>query len=238
MRSYNDSFVPFWITCMTQDELKQAVGQAAVDYIQPKLELDSIVGVGTGSTANCFIDALAKIKHLFDGAVASSDATAERLKGHGIPVYDLNTVDQLSVYVDGADESDHQLCLIKGGGAALTREKIVAACADEFICIADDSKLVDTMGQFPLPVEVIPMARSYVARELVKLGGSPEYRQGVVTDNGNHILDVHGLAITDPVALESSINAVVGVVTNGLFAARRADVLLLGTSEGVVSKTL
>lgn len=238
MRSYNDSFVPFWITCMTQDELKQAVGQAAVDYIQPKLELDSIVGVGTGSTANCFIDALAKIKHLFDGAVASSDATAERLKGHGIPVYDLNTVDQLSVYVDGADESDHQLCLIKGGGAALTREKIVAACADEFICIADDSKLVDTMGQFPLPVEVIPMARSYVARELVKLGGSPEYRQGVVTDNGNHILDVHGLAITDPVALESSINAIVGVVTNGLFAARRADVLLLGTSEGVVSKTL
>jgi ribose 5-phosphate isomerase A len=223
---------------MTQDELKQAVGQAAVDYIQPKLELDSIVGVGTGSTANCFIDALAKIKHLFDGAVASSDATAERLKGHGIPVYDLNTVDQLSVYVDGADESDHQLCLIKGGGAALTREKIVAACADEFICIADDSKLVDTMGQFPLPVEVIPMARSYVARELVKLGGSPEYRQGVVTDNGNHILDVHGLAITDPVALESSINAIVGVVTNGLFAARRADVLLLGTSEGVVSKTL
>ena len=238
MRSYNDSFVPFWITCMRQDELKQAVGQAAVDYIQPKLELDSIVGVGTGSTANCFIDALAKIKHLFDGAVASSDATAERLKGHGIPVYDLNTVDQLSVYVDGADESDHQLCLIKGGGAALTREKIVAACADEFICIADDSKLVDTMGQFPLPVEVIPMARSYVARELVKLGGSPEYRQGVVTDNGNHILDVHGLAITDPVALESSINAIVGVVTNGLFAARRADVLLLGTSEGVVSKTL
>jgi ribose 5-phosphate isomerase A len=223
---------------MTQDELKQAVGQAAVDYIQPKLELDSIVGVGTGSTANCFIDALAKIKHLFDGAVASSDATAERLKGHGIPVYDLNTVDQLSVYVDGADESDHQLCLIKGGGAALTREKIVAACADEFICIADDSKLVDTMGQFPLPVEVIPMARSYVARELVKLGGSPEYRQGVVTDNGNHILDVNGLAITDPVALESSINAIVGVVTNGLFAARRADVLLLGTSEGVVSKTL
>lgn len=223
---------------MTQDELKQAVGQAAVDYIQPKLELDSIMGVGTGSTANCFIDALAKIKHLFDGAVASSDATAERLKGHGIPVYDLNTVDQLSVYVDGADESDHQLCLIKGGGAALTREKIVAACADEFICIADDSKLVDTMGQFPLPVEVIPMARSYVARELVKLGGSPEYRQGVVTDNGNHILDVHGLAITDPVALESSINAIVGVVTNGLFAARRADVLLLGTSEGVVSKTL
>lgn len=222
---------------MTQDELKQAVGQAAADYIQPKLELDSIVGVGTGSTANCFIDALAKIKHLFDGAVASSDATAERLKGHGIPVYDLNTVDGMSVYIDGADESDHQLCLIKGGGAALTREKIVAACADEFVCIADESKLVDTMGAFPLPVEVIPMARSHVARELVKLGGSPEYRQGVVTDNGNHILDVHGLSITKPVELEAQINAIVGVVTNGLFAARPADLLLLGTSEGVVSKT-
>lgn len=218
---------------MTQDELKQAVGQAAVDYIQPKLELESIVGVGTGSTANCFIDALANIKHLFDGAVASSDATAERLKSHGIPVYDLNTVDGLSVYVDGADEADAQLCLIKGGGAALTREKIVAACADEFICIADDSKLVDALGQFPLPVEVIPMSRSYVARELVKLGGSPEYRQGVVTDNGNQILDVHGLKITDPVALEASINAIVGVVTNGLFAARGANVLLLGTAQGV-----
>lgn len=223
---------------MTQDELKQAVGQAAVDYIQPKLELDSIVGVGTGSTANCFIDSLAAIKHLFDGAVASSDATAERLKSHGIPVYDLNMVDCLSVYVDGADESDHQLCLIKGGGAALTREKIVAACADEFICIADDSKLVGTLGQFPLPVEVIPMARSYVARELVKLGGSPEHRQGVVTDNGNHILDVHGLSIADPIAFEASVNSIVGVVTNGLFAARRADVLLLGTSEGVTKKTL
>ena len=223
---------------MTQDELKQAVGQAAVDYIKPKLELDSIVGVGTGSTANCFIDALAEIKHLFDGAVASSDATAERLKSHGIPVYDLNTVDQLSVYVDGADESDHQLCLIKGGGAALTREKIVAACADEFICIADNSKLVNTLGQFPLPVEVIPMARSYVARELVKLGGSPEHRQGVITDNGNHILDVHGLSIINPVEFEASVNSIVGVVTNGLFAARRADVLLLGTSEGVTKTTL
>jgi ribose 5-phosphate isomerase A len=218
---------------MTQDELKQAVGQAAVDYIKPKLELESIVGVGTGSTANCFIDSLATIKHLFDGAVASSDATAERLKSHGIPVYDLNAVDKLSVYVDGADESDKGLCLIKGGGAALTREKIVAACADEFVCIADESKLVGTLGQFPLPVEVIPMARSYVARELVKLGGSPEYRQGVVTDNGNHILDVYGLAISEPVAMESQINAIVGVVTNGLFAARGADVLLLGTAEGV-----
>jgi ribose 5-phosphate isomerase A len=218
---------------MTQDELKQAVGRAAVEYIQPKLELSSIVGVGTGSTANCFIDSLASIKHLFDGAVASSDATALRLKSHGIPVYDLNVVDGLVVYVDGADESDEQLCLIKGGGAALTREKIVAACAEEFVCIADDSKLVKLMGAFPLPVEVIPMARSYVARELVKLGGSPEHRQGVVTDNGNHILDVHGLVIHDPVGLEEKINQIVGVVTNGLFAARRADVLLLGTKEGV-----
>lgn len=218
---------------MTQDELKQVVGQAAVDYIQPKLELTSIVGVGTGSTANCFIDSLAKIKHMFDGAVASSDATAERLKGHGIPVYDLNSVDQLVVYVDGADESDNNLCLIKGGGAALTREKIVAACADEFVCIADESKLVDVLGAFPLPIEVIPMARSYVGREIVKLGGSPEYRQGVVTDNGNVIIDVHQLAIHNPVELEQKINQIVGVVTNGLFAARSADVLLLGTSDGV-----
>jgi ribose 5-phosphate isomerase A len=222
---------------MTQDELKQAVGQAAADYIQPKLTLNCIVGVGTGSTANYFIESLAKIKTLFDGAVASSNATAERLKSHGIPVYDLNTVAQLSVYIDGADESDHQLCLIKGGGAALTREKIVAACADEFVCIADESKLVDTLGVFPLPVEVIPMARSYVTRELVKLGGNPEYRQGVITDNGNHILDVHDLSIKDPVSLEAHINAIVGVVSNGLFAARKADILLLGTANGVVSKT-
>lgn len=218
---------------MTQDELKQAVGLAAVEYIQPKLELDSIVGVGTGSTANCFIDSLATIKHLFDGAVASSEATAERLKSHNIPVYDLNVIDKLSVYVDGADEADNQLSLIKGGGGALTREKIVAACADEFVCIADGSKLVDVMGVFPLPVEVIPMARSYVARELMALGGSPEYRQDVITDNGNQILDVHGLSITDPVALEARINAIVGVVSNGLFAARGADLLLLGTAEGV-----
>lgn len=223
---------------MTQDELKQAVGQAAVNYIHPKLELNSIVGVGTGSTANCFIDELARIKHLFDGAVASSDATAERLTSHGIPVYDLNSVNALVVYVDGADESDQQLCLIKGGGAALTREKIVAACADEFICIADESKLVDVLGDFPLPVEVIPMARAHVARELLKLGGSPEHRQGVVTDNGNSILDLRGLSIKDPVAVEASINAIVGVVTNGLFAARPADILLLGTSRGVIKKAL
>ncbi|MGS2718554.1 ribose-5-phosphate isomerase RpiA [Eionea flava] len=218
---------------MTQDELKQAVGQAAVDYIKPKLDMSSIIGVGTGSTANCFIDALAEIKHLFDGAVASSEATADRLKAHGIPVYDLNSVDSLVVYVDGADEADNNLCLIKGGGAALTREKIVAACADEFVCIADESKRVNVLGEFPLPVEVIPMARSYVARELVKLGGSPEYRHGVVTDNGNIILDVHRFSIPQPIEMEKAINQIVGVVTNGLFADRAADVLLLGTESGV-----
>ena len=218
---------------MTQDELKQAVAQAAIDYIRPKLAPSSIVGVGTGSTANFFIDALAELKGHFDGAVASSEASAERLKAQGIPVYDLNTVDGMVVYVDGADEADENLCLIKGGGAALTREKIVAAGAEEFVCIADGSKWVDTLGRFPLPVEVIPMARSYVARQLVLLGGDPEYRAGVITDNGNEILDVHNLTITDPVALETDINQIVGVVTNGLFACRPADVLLLGKEEGV-----
>ncbi|WP_312936726.1 ribose-5-phosphate isomerase RpiA [Pseudomonas sp.] len=218
---------------MTQDQLKQAVAQAAVDLILPKLDRNSVVGVGTGSTANCFIDALAQHKGAFDGAVASSEATAARLKNHGIAVYELNSVDALEFYVDGADESDQHLNLIKGGGAALTREKIVAAVARQFICIADASKLVAVLGAFPLPVEVIPMARSHVARELVKLGGDPVYREGVVTDNGNLILDVHNLQITDPRLLESQINAIVGVVTNGLFAARPADVLLLGTAEGV-----
>lgn len=218
---------------MTQDELKQAVGQAAVDYIKPHLEDDSIIGVGTGSTANCFIDALAEIKHTFDGAVASSDATAERLKGHGIPVYDLNEAGTLEFYIDGADETNDHLQLIKGGGAALTREKIVAACSKQFVCIADDSKWVDILGTFPLPVEVIPMARSYVAREIVALGGDPVYRQGVVTDNGNVILDVHNLKIQSATELEERLNAIVGVVTNGLFACRPADVLLMGTSEGV-----
>ena len=221
---------------MNQDQLKQAVGQAAVDYIQPHLEEDSIIGVGTGSTANCFIDALAKVKHLFDGAVASSDATAQRLKDHGIPVYDLNGVGGLEYYIDGADEINDHLQAIKGGGAALTREKIVAACSKEFICIADDSKLVPILGTFPLPVEVIPMARSYVARELVALGGDPVYRQGVLTDNGNVILDVHNLKIESATKLEERINAIVGVVTNGLFACRPADVFLMGTSDGV--KTL
>ncbi len=218
---------------MNQDQLKQAVAQAAIDLIHPRLDSNSIVGVGTGSTANYFIDALAKIRHDFDGAVASSEATAARLKSHGIPVYDLNNVFEMEFYVDGADETDAHLQLIKGGGAALTREKIVAAVAKTFVCIADQSKLVERLGAFPLPVEVVPMARSHVARELVKLGGDPMYREGVLTDNGNIILDVYNLMIGDAVALEQRINNIVGVVTNGLFAARSADVLLLGTKDGV-----
>lgn len=218
---------------MTQDELKQAVARAAVDYISPKLRADDIIGVGTGSTANFFIDYLATIKDSFAGAVASSDASAARLQKHGIEVFDLNSVHQLAVYVDGADESNAQLELIKGGGAALTREKIVVATAKEFVCIADESKWVDVLGTFPLPVEVIPMARSYVARELVKLGGDPVYRAGVITDNGNVILDVHHLNITNPKETETAINQITGVVTNGLFARRGADVLLLGTKNGV-----
>ncbi|MCM2320218.1 MAG: ribose-5-phosphate isomerase RpiA [Pseudomonas sp.] len=222
---------------MNQDQLKQAVAQAAVDHIHPRLESRSIIGVGTGSTANCFIDALAKIRQDFDGAVASSEATAARLKSHGIPVYDLNSVAELEFYVDGADETNANLELIKGGGGALTREKIVAAVAKTFICIADGSKLVERLGAYPLPVEVVPMARSHVARELVKLGGDPVYREGFVTDNGNLILDVHNLLIGDAVALEQQINNIVGVVTNGLFAARPADLLLLGTAEGVRSLT-
>ncbi|WP_137823694.1 ribose-5-phosphate isomerase RpiA [Pseudomonas sp. D(2018)] len=222
---------------MTQDQLKQAVAQAAIDIILPKLDEKSIVGVGTGSTANFFIDLLARHKMAFDGAVASSEATAQRLKGHGIPVYDLNSVSDLEFYVDGADESNERLELIKGGGAALTREKIVAAVAKTFICIADESKLVPLLGAFPLPVEVIPMARSHVARQLVKLGGDPVYREGVLTDNGNIILDVYNLQIDSPVKLEEQINNIVGVVTNGLFAARPADLLLLGTKDGVKSLT-
>jgi ribose 5-phosphate isomerase A len=223
---------------MTQDQLKQAVAQAAIDFILPKLDEKSIVGVGTGSTANFFIDLLARHKMAFDGAVASSEATAQRLKSHGIPVYDLNSVSDLEFYVDGADESNERLELIKGGGAALTREKIVAAVAKTFICIADESKLVPLLGAFPLPVEVIPMARSHVARQLVKLGGDPVYREGVLTDNGNIILDVHNMRIDSPVQLEEQINNIVGVVTNGLFAARPADLLLLGTKDGVKSISL
>ncbi len=197
------------------------------------IEDDTVVGVGTGSTVNHFIDALARIKARIDGAVSSSEASSERLRAHGIPVLDVNGVTELPVYADGADEATRLLQLIKGGGAALTREKIVAANATTFVCIADDSKLVDRLGAFPLPVEVIPMARSYVARELVKLGGRPQFRDGVVTDNGNEILDVHELDISEPIALEQRINNIVGVVTNGLFAARGADVLILGTGDGI-----
>lgn len=218
---------------MTQDELKKAAAQAALDYILPKIEDDTIIGIGTGSTANFFIDLLAEHKTKFDGTVASSEASAERLKSHGIPVYELNSVSNLAVYVDGADESTEGLHLIKGGGAALTREKIVAAVADEFVCIADESKLVGVLGEFPLPVEVIPMARSHVARELVKLGGDPIYREGVITDNGNVILDVHNLKITHASELEAKINDIVGVVCNGIFARRPADVLVLATAEGI-----
>ncbi len=219
---------------MTQDELKQAVAAAAVEYVLKKLDDDSILGIGTGSTANFFIDMIAVHKHRFAGAVASSEASANRLKSHGIAVYDLNAVNEVLIYVDGADEANPHLELIKGGGAALTREKIVAAVAREFVCIADDSKWVDHLGKFPLPVEVIPMARSHVGRELVKLGGDPVYREGVVTDNGNIIIDVHNLhPVGSARLLEEKINNIVGVVTNGLFALRPADVLLLGSSSGV-----
>ncbi len=214
---------------MTQDEMKRAVAQAAIEYVPS----GTIVGVGTGSTANYFIDELAKIKGKIDGTVASSIASAERLKGHGIEVMELNTAGRLSVYVDGADESTRHLHLIKGGGGALTREKIVAAASDKFVCIADESKLVDRLGKFPLPVEVIPMARSLVARAIVKLGGEPVLREGFTTDNGNIILDIHNMDIIDPVDLEAKLNDIAGVVTNGLFARRPADVLLLGTPNGV-----
>lgn len=218
---------------MTQDELKQAVARAAIGYVVD----GEIIGVGTGSTANFFIDELAKIKHRIKGAVASSEATATRLKSHGISVFDLNDVVSMPVYIDGADEINPQGAMIKGGGAALTREKIVASAARKFVCIADCSKLVDTLGKFPLPVEVIPMAHASVARALAALGGQPELRskdgKPVMTDNGCFILDVKGLRIADPVALEAQINNIVGVVTVGLFAQRGADVALLGTEEGV-----
>jgi ribose 5-phosphate isomerase A len=214
---------------MTQDDKKKAAAHAAIKYI----EEGAIVGVGTGSTVNYFIDALDDIKHDIQGAVSSSEGSTERLKAMGIEVFDLNSIDKFDIYVDGADEITEHKHMIKGGGAALTREKIVAAVADKFICIIDDTKQVPILGQFPLPVEVIPMARSYVAREIVKLGGDPAYRQGVVTDNGNVILDVYNLKILNPVELEKQLNAIVGVVTNGLFAARGADVVLVGTDDGV-----
>ena len=214
---------------MNQDDMKRAVARAALEYVVP----GELVGVGTGSTANAFIDALATIKGRIDGAVASSETTAARLAGHGIRVIDLNTAGELPIYVDGADETTRHRHLVKGGGGALTREKIVAAAAKTFVCIVDESKLVDRLGRFPLPVEVIPMARSLVARALVGLGGRPERREGFVTDNGNEMLDVHGLDILDPPALESEMNQIAGAVTNGLFARRGADVVLVGTAEGI-----
>ena len=218
---------------VNQDEMKKQAALAALERIRPQLESDSIVGIGTGSTANHFIDALASVRGHIDGTVASSEASAQRLKSHGIPVYELNTVDRLDFYIDGADESNRALQLVKGGGGALTREKIVAAVATTFICICDTTKLVHTLGEFPLPVEVIPMARSHVARQLVKLGGDPMYREGFVTDNGNVILDVYNFPIAAPLETEQKINGIAGVVTNGLFAHRPADVLLLGTEQGV-----
>ncbi|OOZ39524.1 ribose 5-phosphate isomerase A [Solemya pervernicosa gill symbiont] len=214
---------------MTPDEMKKQAAEAAIEYV----ESGTVVGVGTGSTANHFIDLLGAMKGKIDGTVASSEASAERLRGHGIQVLDLNSVGQLPLYVDGADESNRHLHLIKGGGGALTREKIVAAASDKFVCIADDSKLVDVLGAFPLPIEVIPMARSYVAREIVKLGGTPILREGFTTDNGNIILDIQDLKIMEPVKFEEQINSIVGVVTVGIFAIRPADALILGSSSGI-----
>jgi len=214
---------------MTQDELKAKVAEAALAYVVE----DAVVGVGSGSTVNLFIDALAKMKGRIEGAVAASEASTERLKKHGIRVFDLNSVDELQVYVDGADEITEHLHMIKGGGGALTREKIVAAVAKRFVCICDASKLVPILGKFPLPVEVIPMARSLVGREMVRRGAQPVLRENFKTDNGNLILDCHGLTIMDPPALEAELNGIAGVVTNGLFARRGADVLLLAAPEGV-----
>ena len=214
---------------MNQDTLKQLVAQAALEYVPE----GQIIGVGTGSTANFFIDGLAGMRERIRGAVASSDASARRLAGHGIRLFDLNEVEELPVYVDGADEIDASFAMIKGGGAALTREKIVSAVARRFVCIADASKKVEVLGRFPLPVEVIPLARAQVSRAIALLGGRPVWREGVVTDNGNVIIDVHDLRITEPLKLEESLNQIVGVVTSGLFAHRPADVLLLGTAEGV-----
>lgn len=214
---------------MTQDELKQAVAREAIKYVVD----DAVIGVGSGSTVNFFIDALAAIKGRIEGAVAASEASADRLKKHGIRVFDLNSIDELPVYVDGADEITEHFHMIKGGGGALTREKIVAAVAKQFVCICDASKRVPVLGRFPLPVEVIPMARSYVGRELLRMGGRPVLREGFRTDNGNLILDCHNLTLVDPPAFEAELNNIAGVVTNGLFARRGADVLLLGSPEGV-----
>lgn len=218
---------------MTPDELKKLAAEAALEYIGD----GGIIGVGTGSTVNHFIDLLAPVKHRIEAAASSSEASTERMKAQGIPVVDLNAAGELEVYIDGADESNRQLQLIKGGGGALTREKIIAAASKKFVCIADDSKLVDVLGSFPLPVEVIPMARSYVARELVKLGGTPIWRENFVTDNGNLILDIHHLSIMEPVKLEQQINNIPGVVTVGIFALRPADLLILGGPEGARTLT-
>lgn len=217
---------------MNPDRKKQIAAESALSYVVE----DTVIGIGTGSTVNLFIDALGAHKLRIRGAVSSSEASTARLQQLGIDVLDLNSTGDLDLYVDGADESDHHLRLIKGGGAALTREKIVAAASRRFVCIVDESKVVNVLGKFPLPIEVIPMARSYVARQLVKLGGHPVYRENVVTDNGNHILDVHGLHIVDPVSLEQTLNQIAGVVTVGLFAQRPADVLIVGTDSG--AKTL
>ena len=218
---------------MTMDKLKIEVAKEAFDYVENSIERDTIIGVGTGSTANFFIEELGKIASRLEGAVASSVATALRLKSIGIHVFDLNTVGEVQVYVDGADEANEFLHLIKGGGAALTREKIVAAASKEFICIADQSKLVPILGKFPLPVEVIPMSRSFVGRQIVQLGGDPVYREGCVTDNGNHIIDIFNLVIDQPTEMEQRLNQITGVVANGLFANRPADQLFLGTTSGV-----
>ena len=218
---------------MSQDNLKKAAAGQAFEYVESLLENDSIVGIGTGSTANFFIEELGAIAQKIEGTVASSKESAKRLKELNIPVFDLNSVGEVFVYVDGADESNEHLQLIKGGGAALTREKIIAAAATEFLCIADESKLVSILGTFPLPVEVIPMARSYVGRQIVKLGGDPVFRENCVTDNGNHILDIFNLEILDPKKLENELNQITGLVTSGLFAKRPADRLFLGTATGV-----
>ncbi|MGB0723680.1 MAG: ribose-5-phosphate isomerase RpiA [Gammaproteobacteria bacterium] len=213
---------------MTQDEMKKAAAEAALEYV----ESGGIIGVGTGSTVNHFIDFLATVKNKFDAAVSSSEASTARMKAHGIEVLDLNETGGLSIYVDGADESNAQFELIKGGGGALTREKIIAGASEKFVCIADETKLVRMLGAFPLPVEVIPMARSHVARQLVRMGGRPEWREGFTTDNGNQILDVHDLEIMEPIRMENEINAIAGVVTTGIFAIRPADVLILGGPDG------
>lgn len=214
---------------MSNEALKQRVAEAALEYVV----YDAVIGIGSGSTVNCFIPLLANIKHKIEGAVASSVATEKLLRQHGIPVLDLNSVDRVSVYIDGADEVNHHRQMIKGGGAALTREKIVAASSEKFICIVDQSKVVNVLGKFPLPIEVIPMARGYVARQLLKMDCDPSYREGVITDNGNIILDVHGLTLLDPIKTESEINNITGVVTNGIFARRPADVVLVANINGV-----